>query len=422
MALLFLLIIIECFLIYLNSRVFRHDLLSPASISAVTFLGATILALYCQRVWEINLSALTVMVIALGLLTMTLGEALGRHVKVVYHPREYISDIEPITPNPNRVFVLTVIVIVATLLYGVNAYRVGLMNGGSGLNAFAYMRNAYTGGGGPKMNPIIRQGFKLIMASSYISSFVLANNCLVLRRRSKDNVSYVIIICCSIIATIFSSARTEILRIISALLLDYALIWRTYYGKSNKRSTKYVLKKFIPIAATVAVIAFLSKSLVKKTGVATSQVTSIIYYIAYYVGSSIAVLNIKINMAFSGFDILSGSKVKIPEFVYLGNLDYGGNVGSILQTKLISNGLIVMLMWIFGIYFVGGVIYKRINYDIRVRPQQPILLLLFSSWYYVFTMSYYADIISSSSFVNTNLLTDVVLIALYPLFFRVKIK
>ena len=421
MALLIFLIIIECFLIYLNSRVFKYDLLSPASISAIAFLGATTLALYCHRVWEINLSGLTLMAITLGLLTMTLGEALGRHVKVVYHPREYISDIEPITPNSNRVFVLTVIVVVATLLYGVNAYRVGLMNGGSGLNAFAYMRNAYTGGG-PKMNPIIRQGFKLIMASSYISCFVLANNCLVLRRRSKDNVSYVIIISCSIIVTIFSGARTEILRIISALLLDYALVWRTYYGKSNKRSTKYVIKKFIPLAVIVAVIAFLSKSFVKKTGVATSQVTSIIYYIAYYVGSSIAVLNIKINMAFSGLDILSGSKVKIPEFVYLGNLDYGGNVGSILQTKLISSGLIVMLMWIFGIYFVGGVIYKRINYDIRVRSQQPILLLLFSSWYYVFTMSYYADIISSSSFVKTNLLTDVVLIALYPLFFRVKIK
>lgn len=421
MALFILLILIECLIILLNGYVFRHDLMSPASISAVVFLVATILAFYCQVIWKINLSGLTVMVIALGLLTMTVGESIGRHVKVVYHPREYVEDIELVTANPKTIAFLTVVVVAATLLYGVNAYRVGLMNGGSGLNAFAYMKNGYINGGS-QMNPIIRQGFKLIMASSYISCFVFANNCLVLKQRLRDNTAYLIIIICSIVVTAFSGSRTEILRIVSALVLDFALIWRAYYRGSNKRSTKYVLKKFVPLVVAVAVIAFLSRTLVKKTGVATSQVTSITYYVAYYVGSSIAVLNNKINMAFSGFNILSGSKVGIPEFVYLGNLDYGGNVGTILQTKLLSSGLILMLTWISIIYFVSGIIYKRINYDIRVRPQQPLLLILFTSWYYIFTMSYYADIMSSTSFIITNILTDVVLVIIYPLFFRARIR
>ncbi len=422
MALFILLILIECFIIFLNGYVFRHDLMSPASISAVVFLVATLLAFYCQVIWEINLSGLTVIVIALGLLAMTVGESLGRHVKVVYHPREYSEDIDPVKPNPNTMAVLTVVVVAATLLYGVSAYRVGLMNGGSGLNAFAYMKNGYINGGS-QMSPVIRQGFKLIMASSYISCFVFANNCLVLKQRLRDNVAYLIIIICSIVATVFSGSRTEILRIVSAVVLDFALIWRAYYrGSNNKRSTKYVLKKFVPLVVAVAVIAFLSRTIVKKTGVATSQVTSITYYVAYYVGSSIAVLNNKINMAFSGFNILSGSKVGIPEFVYLGNLDYGGNVGTIFQTKLLSNGLVFMLTWIFIIYFVGGIIYERINYDIRVRSQQPLLLILFTSWYYIFTMSYYADIMSSVPFIITNVLTDVILVIIYPLFFRVRIK
>jgi len=421
MALFILLILIECFIIFLNGHVFMHDLLSPASISAVVFLVATLLAFYCQVIWEINLSGLTVMVIALGLLAMTVGESFGRHIKVVYHPREYSEDIEPVKPNPNTIVVLTVIVVAATLLYGVDAYRVGLMNGGSGLNAFAYMKDGYINGGS-RMNPIIRQGFKLIMASSYISSFVFANNCLVLRQRLKDNVAYLLIIICSIIVTIFSGARTEILRIVSALVLDFALIWRAYYGGSNKRSTKYILKKFIPLAVIVVMVAFFSRTLVKMKGVATSQVTSITYYVAYYVGSPIAVLNKKINMAFSGPNILSKSRMEVPEFVYLGRFDYGGNVGTILQTKLLNSGLALMLTWIFIIYFVGGIIYERINYDIRVRSQQPLLLILFTSWYYIFTMSYYADIMSSASFIITNVLTDVVLVIIYPLFFRVRIK
>ena len=71
MALFILLILIECFIIFLNGHVFRYDLLSPASISAVVFLVATLLAFYCKVIWDINLSGLTVMVIALGLMTMT---------------------------------------------------------------------------------------------------------------------------------------------------------------------------------------------------------------------------------------------------------------------------------------------------------------------------------------------------------------
>ena len=421
MALFVLLILIECFIIFLNGHVFRYDLLSPASISAVVFLVATLLAFYCQVIWKINLSGLTVIVIALGLLAMTVGELLGRHVKAVYHPREYSADIEPVRPNPNTIVVLTVVVVAATLLYGVDAYRVGLMNGGSGLNAFAYMKDGYINGES-RMNPIIRQGFKLIMASSYISCFVFANNYLVLKQRLRDNVAYLIIIICSIVVTIFSGSRTEILRIFSALVLDFALIWRAYYGGSNKRSTKYVLKKFIPLAVIVAVIAFLSRTVVKMNGVATSQVTSITYYVAYYVGSPIAVLNEKIHIVLPWSSILSGSKAEIPEFVYLGNLNYGGNVGTIFEVKLLSSGLALMLAWIFIIYFVGGTIYKRINYDIRVRPKQPLLFLLFTSWYYVFTMSYYSDIASSISFVITNVLTDVILVIIYPLFFRARIR
>lgn len=106
MALFILLIIIECFIIFLNGYIFRHDLMSPASISAVVFLVATLLAFYCQVIWEINLSGITVIVITLGLLAMTVGESIGRHVKVVYHPREYSEDIEPVKTNPNTMAVL----------------------------------------------------------------------------------------------------------------------------------------------------------------------------------------------------------------------------------------------------------------------------------------------------------------------------
>lgn len=426
MSLFISLIIIEFFFIVLNILVFKQDILSPATISSIVFLIATLLALYCKTVWEINLSGLTVLVITLGLLTMTISELLSRYVKV--NPT-YVNEsnrvITPITPNHMVMNVLAWIIFFATLAYGLNAYHTGLVNGGSSLNAFAYMKSAYTEGEtGARMNPIVRQGFKLIMAGSYISCFVFSNNYLVLHQKLKYNFPYLIIIICSMVVTILSGSRTEILRILSALILDYALIWRAYHkAGNNSTAIRKALIKFAPLIIIIIIIAFLSRTVVKKTGVATSESTSLIYYVAYYVGSPIAVLNNKINLAFSKFDILSGSKVGIPDFVYLGNLSYGGNVGSIFQTKLINNGLIIMIIWILLIYFIGGLIYKRIKYNLYVEgSNRPLLLLLFNSWYYVFTMSYYSDVLSSISFVETNVLIDVVLLILYPLFFKVKIK
>ena len=176
------------------------------------------------------------------------------------------------------------------------------------------------------------------------------------------------------------------------------------------------------MAIIVAIIAFVSRKIVKTSNVATSATNSIFYYVAYYVGSSISVLNTKIKMAFINGGLLFGTNETIPEFVYLGKLDYGGNVGTILQTSLIKHGLIYMIFWILLIYIVGGFFYRNVLNSHKLSRKECLKIILFTSWYYVFTMSYYSDILSSASFIKTNFLTNIVLIALHYGIFKIRIK
>ncbi len=429
-----ILLIVEVIAIEVNLRLFKSDILSPATVSSITFFIATLFALFCINVWELEIHWMTICVISLGLLMMTVGEFFGRRVRLHPYSRLHIVKKQDKKTNGlNRIFVqeivkymITFLIVAFTILYGWNAFHVGVSNGGTGLNAFAYMKAAYIGSGGKaRMNVFIRQGYKVVMSGSYISCFILANNFLVLKEKLKENWEYILIILCGFMITIFSGARTEILRIVSALIFDFAFLWRLNKNKGkqgNRQSIKIIIKKAIPLAIIVAIIAFVSRKIVKTSNVATSATNSIFYYVAYYVGSSISVLNTKIKMAFINGGLLFGTNETIPEFVYLGKLDYGGNVGTILQTSLIKHGLIYMIFWILLIYIVGGFFYRNVLNSHKLSRKECLKIILFTSWYYVFTMSYYSDILSSASFIKTNILTNIVLIALHYGIFKIRIK
>ncbi|MGO3576118.1 MAG: O-antigen polymerase [Lactobacillus helveticus] len=415
MSIFLTLIVLEIIIVIINLQLFKHDIFSPATISSIMFLIATLFALYCATYWNLILSSLTVQVIVVGLLFMTIGEFLGDKLGTIFTVKSPIKKTTLIVVSKKVKVSVTICVVIMTILYAVNAYHVGLLNGGTGANAFAYMKSAYASNSSTRMNPIIRQGFKFIMASAYIACFILANNYLILKQRLKENMTYVIIIVCSIAVTIFSGSRTEILRVISALFLDYSILLQINNKKKTIRSG-LIIKKILPVVLIIILIAFLSRQVVKVTGTATSQGSSLIYYLAFYVGSPIAVLNNKISMAFSKENIFIGATTGVPNFVYLGNLDYGGNVGTILQPSLFKYGLIGMAIFILIIYFWGGLLYSRIKCSLQAGHS--LFILLFSSWYYMFTMSYYDDIISALSFVITILLIDAVLMIIYPLFFK----
>ena len=433
MANLILLLILELSVIFLNLRIFKGNIFSISTLSSVCILISTLFALYCANIWNLSIRANTVVVIVLGLFAMTFGEVFGKKIKIKKGNHNTDTNRIPLEDGHMtnkfdylqfgiyKKTILMIITIVFTLAYGINAYSVGIANGGTSLNAFAYMKQAHLNSSGTLMNPVIRQGFKIVMASAYISAFVIANNLLVLKGRLTDNIHYVVCILCGVTITIFSASRTEMIRIIVAIIIDYFILWKMKNGRTkrlNKKLFILIVKKFVPVLLVAVLIAFASRALVK-TGGGVSGVTSVLYYLAYYVGSPIAVLNTKIDMAFSHDTLLLRSDAYVPEFVYLGKLDYGGNVATVFWRSLYETGIVGMFFYIFLVYSIGGYIYKIISSYKNNSLKNNIGIILFSYIYYVYAMSYYGDILISNA-LQTNILTAVILLLGYKAFTKIR--
>jgi oligosaccharide repeat unit polymerase len=245
------------------------------------------------------------------------------------------------------------------------------------------------------MNPFIRQGFKIIMAVAYVNAFFLIKN-IINKKKTRNNFFMVLSCVSAVVVTIFSGSRTEILRLLSAIILMYSVIWRekkTWKRKSiNKRATKEIIKKMaIPIALVIA-IAFLSRAIVKTRDVATSQISGIFDYMIFYIGSPLAVLNNKINKAFCEGGLLTGNSVSksiTGSHVYLGSLNYGGNVSSLFCTVL-SEGLFLMVLRIFITFLIFEILYKSFIIKTKNNKSRNRVVIIFSMFYFVFTTSFYS--------------------------------
>ena len=138
-----ILLIVEVIAIEVNLRLFKSDILSPATVSSITFFIATLFALFCINVWELEIHWMTICVISLGLLMMTVGEFFGRRVRLHPYSRLHIVKKQDKKTNGlNRIFVqeivkymITFLIVAFTILYGWNAFHVGVSNGGTGFSA-----------------------------------------------------------------------------------------------------------------------------------------------------------------------------------------------------------------------------------------------------------------------------------------------
>ncbi len=423
-----LIVALEIVFIIYNIRKFKNDILSPATISSITFFVATIFAWYCRDVWNISMSSSTVLVIALSLLTMSMAESIGRKIKINVHKYKNDRDIASVNISKAKRMILSIVVVVCTIAYALEAYRIGIMNGGSSLNAFAYMKTAYGVDAGIRMNLIVRQFFKIVLGSAYIACFFLAYNIKKKNAQFVQNIHYYIIVFCGVAITIFSGSRTDIVRIITAFVFDYMVIDINTDGESvrrmNKKKSKKIIKIVLPMVVMVFVLAFISRAIVKINNTATSSIDSILYYVSYYVGSPISVLNTKLADAYNGdfYRLLMGSGNEVSEFIYLGRLNYGGNVGTILCEKVVQQGLLILVLYILMVYLVGTIIYRKSKLKENIGYYNSILTICASSWYYVFTMSYYSDILNSFGFIVTNLLTNLVIWVVYAFLFKVKVR
>ena len=244
-----------------------------------------------------------------------------------------------------------------------------------------------------------------------------------MKEKVRKNLTYLISFVCGCVITIFSGSRTEILRLVSALILDYVVLTRLnsgYNSSKNKIGIIDIIKRFAPVLIVGVIAGFLSRGVVKTANTGGSDITSIIGYVSYYIGSPIQVLNIKLTYFSNIKELLFGTQNSIPEFVYLGRLDYGGNVATIFGSCIHYNGLINMVIYLLIVYFIGTSIYYRLYHVNSSKKRKSRNIIVFSYCYFVFTMAYYS-ICTSVLLEFSNILILILLLILYRVLRRVKL-
>lgn len=408
----YILLLISIIVTFLNYCISKYDIIAPAVVSLLTITIALLFTTLGKATWNLNIVYFTALVICMGFGSVTIANMIPIRIKV----SQIWRDGENVKINYNLISISMILSLTLTILYGIEAYRVGNIAGGFGLNAFAYMKNMYLSNSTEiRMNFLIRQGFKVVFAIAYVNMFILIYDSLILRWRGLHDLYCIVTIICAVLITIFSGSRTEIMQLLSSGVFIYSVLWRekfSWNNSCNRNTFPIIFKNIFPYSIGFMLFAFISRGMVKMENDILSKTNSFLEYIVFYIGSSFAVLNRKIEYSFSGCDIWFAndlSKKYAYSHVYLGDLNYGGNTSTIFSVVL-SNGLLYMTISLFLLILIANIFYKSFVYKTYSGYLRNRVLIMYAMCYFVFTMAFYANCtgkLNDISFIITMMLVNI---------------
>ncbi len=393
-------------------------------ISTVVITASIFCAAISSKLWGLTLSGYTAVIIFSGCIIMYVSECVG--CKLAKRNRRVGGDtfrvIRPIRIGKIRNSLIIGLSVIGTVMYTMEVLKAGKGLGASGLAALgvvkhSYINNAYSG-----MSFIPRQMYKVVLGISINYCFIFANNIVADKKNRASYYTYLIPVLSAIIVVVASGSRTDIMKIISALFIDYFVISKvdsnTLMDKSGMK--RVIFWRGIPFAIAFSYFSYLMKDYIKVSGTKSAQ--NIIGYILYYIGSSIAVLNKKVDMAYSNGGFWIGKGRQVNTFVLLGNLDYGGNVATIFE-GIINVGFWRELIYIFLLYSISAFILHSILNGYRLKRNHNTKLIAYSFLFHFHTMAYYADFCSYFfRHISEMLVLAMVVLFSFVMFVKVKVR
>lgn len=379
MSLLYPLLCVELLYLIFCWKRFRHELFSPATITVCVFIFSTILNIYSIQLWRIDFQIETFLLISIGLLFIIFGDERGllsKRQKLLSSPKEILYR----CPRLIQLFIACITCVLTFLYYReMLAFIVA--------NALANIGEAKEVailGDNIEMNPIIKQGYKIVVAESYICGFIFINNRIIFKDKLKNNILLLIPIFCGILISICGGNRIEILKIISSLFFIYYILYQRKYGW-KKKPNKQLMILCVP-CGILFLFAFSALRFVTKADMGAQENMGDIYqYIAYYGGSPIQVLNLKIEqgienwrtnywggLTFSGIyeflhsiGITGMVKTKLSSMIYVGgDSNASGNVYTIFGRTYSDFGFFGTCVFVFLLYYYFSKYYHhKIKYS-----------------------------------------------------------
>jgi len=438
---LYVLLFLEVALLYFIYFLFEGDFISPSIMTITGLIIATLFNIYSIDAWNINFNPFTLLVIGIGMIIMIISEFL---IKILFNSKfkkiqkNTVSKLQIITIQKWKVLSITLLNVIFVYLYYREVKRVGAQFGTEGVSAIASVKSEYAEGN-QHMNVFIRQSYKFVTTSAYIHSLIFINNVLVKKDKFIDNFLYFISIVCAIIIVILSGGRLQIVRLMSGFMFQYFILWQEnscWNKKSARNATRKVLKTGLPVAVLTV---FILRSLHNLIKTSSSNLNNGIDYIAYYIGCGIQSLNIVVTNGIPktnlwgertfyylqeflySIGLLNTIPTRVSYFVYLGGESNAvSNVYTIFGRPFIDFGLGGMLIFIAILYMIFCYIYYFKIKESRSEYHRNKTLILYSYFYYIFTMAFYDNCISISFDIIPTILYIICILFLYKFYFHSK--
>ena len=421
-VILFIEIIFCCIAYFVSNGVF----VNPTFLSFLVVTISTVFGLIGNIMWNVKISDYTILVVFIGFSMMLLAEVLSKYSTKRFRYKENIQCTE-IKVNKTISKSVILVVVILTILYCVDILRAGVSLGSGGLNAIYAVKNDRTG-----TNVIIRQGVKIIMACAYVHTFLFVNNCMILRKRSFDNIIHIVPAICGIICSIFTSVRTDIFRILTAFIVDYCIL--LFQTRSWKRkSIRKFIRKVLPIVVAAILLMTALKFVVKGESNATSLSYNTLQYAAYYIGTPIVVLGSKLYTGIQSFkgnvfgetsfnqlwQFLQDIGLKSDVMLRQGSVNVWidrskritANVDTIFGPPMIDFGVIGMAIYILVLYYLLNKFYFKYISRSNSGFKRNGKLVVFSYLATICSMSYYTNLINM--FLSTYYIITLILIIIY---------
>lgn len=411
-----------------------RDFFTPSTVQILTFAGATFMCIYFM--WSLDCPHdFQWKTIGLIACTMAMSVVVGIIVHRVFLRVDitpYSSDSMDISPVSITVSIITLGVILFTILWLLAEIR---RIGGTSSSFWGSMHNfrnlySYSAEEDARLPWVLNQLLSLNRVMFILYGFNY------LRFRSNisayQKIINIVILGFSCATMLLTGERTPVINNIIALVIIFHLLRIQKQNGYKQYSFKFFFK-IIFLILLVMVVFFFTKTLVGRTG--RNNAMNPADYIAYYVGSGLIVFDQYITHPLAPSNIFGKFTfrniivfltnygiIDIPR--YIGHLEFRpvgagftNNVYTFLRVYHYDFGVV-------GTFVLHGlmILFLSIFYEYVKKKRGNIGILIFSMMYYSIVMSFFTERFFSQVFSLNFIKLVVLLLILYELFIRKRIR
>lgn len=430
----YVLLLSEIALLIVLLMLYRGDILDPSIIIVSTFLFSSLCALYSIDLWKMALSWTTYWVIFGGILVFCLGGAFIRLCGGVLHKQNKKRQINFIVIEKDKLGIFMMATIAIAIIYAYFIFKIARQAGANG--SWSIIMNVYRTTTSHSLSEdsiptIVTYLFRLCIMGGYIILYVLVNNYLITKRIDKGLlVSLLTILGISLL----SGGRTDIMRFICAGITLYFVLYHRFKGWIFRFKPRQAGKIIIGILA-LAVLFYLLKGAVGRL-----NQTTLFYYISYYVGGSIELLDLFIKdpplssdvfgkETFYGIYSFIGPKTGNSDWIYTIHKEFRtsngiliGNVYTMFRSYLYDFGSGGMVILVFLFSMIVSLWYMKIRTNKKKNCRTiDVSLLIYAFLSHTIFMSFFAEEFYVTFFSFTMIRNILSLIVVYCFMFKVRI-